>query len=195
MFSATHSLKGLSCLNSPGTPQRHSADLRRQPNFAEKSVIAAISCVEQRSFKIPQLPALREVVSESAQQKRRFFLLLFLSSSANSQNEAQTRSKRVGVRMAAALSGKRAHSGSHGQTGGDFLFSLSFGPRAVQSGCGRQPAKSVWLPVASQTLCLPCRKVGNLRPDTMQTAYLSSSRKGTKMVLSTRRFSMEGRYG
>ena len=38
---------------------------------------------------------------------------------------------------------------------GDFLFSLSFGPRAVQSGCGRQPAKSVWLPVASQTLCLP----------------------------------------
>lgn len=72
MFSATHSLKGLSCLNSPGTPQRHSADLRRQPNFAEKSVIAAISCVEQRSFKIPQLPALREVVSESAQQKRRF---------------------------------------------------------------------------------------------------------------------------
>ena len=58
MFSATHSLKGLSCLNSPGTPQRHSADLRRQPNFAEKSVIAAISCVEQRSFKIPQLPAL-----------------------------------------------------------------------------------------------------------------------------------------
>ena len=76
MFSATHSLKGLSCLNSPGTPQRHSADLRRQQNFAEKSVIAAISCVEQRSFKIPQLPALREVVSESAQQKRRFFLLL-----------------------------------------------------------------------------------------------------------------------
>ena len=75
---------------------------------------------------------------------------------------------------------------------GDFLFSLSFGPRAVQSGCGRQPAKSVWLPVASQTLCLPCQKAGNLRPDTMQTAYLSSSRKGTKMVLSTRWFYVEG---
>ena len=90
MFSATHSLKGLSCLNSPGTPQRHSADLRRQQNFAEKSVIAAISCVEQRSFKIPQLPALREVVSESAQQKRRFFLLLFLSSSAEPQNRPRS---------------------------------------------------------------------------------------------------------
>ena len=86
MFSATHSLKGLSCLNSPGTPQRHSADLRRQPNFAEKSVIAAISCVEQRSFKIPQLPALREVVSESAQQKRRFFLLLFFVPRFTSRN-------------------------------------------------------------------------------------------------------------
>ena len=35
------------------------------------------------------------------------------------------------------------------------FLSLPFGPRAVQSGCGRQPAKSVWLPVASQTLCLP----------------------------------------
>lgn len=80
MFSATHSLKGLSCLNSPGTPQRHSADLRRQPNFAEKSVIAAISCVEQRSFKIPQLPALRTVVNEPAQQKHRFVLLLYSQS-------------------------------------------------------------------------------------------------------------------
>lgn len=80
MFSATHSLKGLSCLNSPGTPQRHSADLRRQQNFAEKSVIAAISCVEQRSFKIPQLPALRTVVNEPAQQKHRFVLLLYSQS-------------------------------------------------------------------------------------------------------------------
>ena len=92
MFSATHSLKGLSCLNSPGTPQRHSADLRRQPNFAEKSVIAAISCVEQRSFKIPQLPALREVVSESAQQKRRFFLLLSFSSSKKARKAQETQS-------------------------------------------------------------------------------------------------------
>ena len=38
----------------------------------------------------------------------------------------------------------------------------------------------------SRTRCLPCRKAGNLHPDTMQTAYLSSARKGTKMVLSTR---------
>lgn len=95
MFSATHSLKGLSCLNSPGTPQRHSADLRRQPNFAEKSVIAAISCVEQRSFKIPQLPALREVVSESAQQKRRFFLLLFFVPRFTSRNMEICRRKWV----------------------------------------------------------------------------------------------------
>ena len=118
MFSATHSLKGLSCLNSPGTPQRHSADLRRQPNFAEKSVIAAISCVEQRSFKIPQLPALREVVSESAQQKRRFFLLLFLSASANSRNEAQT----VGGAWLLP-SAERGHTAAHRAKHGRF-FSL-----------------------------------------------------------------------
>ena len=153
MFSATHSLKGLSCLNSPGTPQRHSADLRRQQNFAEKSVIAAISCVEQRSFKIPQLPALREVVSESAQQKRRFFLLLFLSSSANSQNEAQTRSKRVGVRMAAALSGKRAHSGSHGQTGAIFSSFCLSANRPPKVGPGFRPDLR---PAYSRTRCLPC---------------------------------------
>lgn len=40
------------------------------------------------------------------------------------------------------------------------FFSLPFGPRAVQSGCGCQPAKSVWLPTASQTLCLPHPRVG-----------------------------------
>ena len=38
------------------------------------------------------------------------------------------------------------------------FFSLPFGPRAAKSGCGRQPAKCVRLPAASQTLCLPCRK-------------------------------------
>ena len=80
MFSATHFLKRLSCLNSPGTPQQLFAALRRQPNSTEKSVNATISCAEQRPFKTPQLPALRAVVSEPAQQKRRFFLLLFLSS-------------------------------------------------------------------------------------------------------------------
>ena len=77
MFSATHFLKGLSCLNSPGTPQQLFAALRRQPNSTEKSVNATISCAEQRPFKTPQLPALRAVVSEPAQQKRRFFLLLY----------------------------------------------------------------------------------------------------------------------
>ena len=79
MFSATHFLKGLSCLNSPGTPQQLFAALRRQPNSTEKSVNATISYAEQRPFKTPQLPALRAVVSEPAPQKRRFFLLLFLS--------------------------------------------------------------------------------------------------------------------
>ena len=54
--------------------------------MAEKSVIATISQAEERPFKIPQLPALRAVVSEPAQQKRRFFLLLFLSSPAEPQN-------------------------------------------------------------------------------------------------------------
>ena len=86
MFSATHFLKGLSCLNSPGTPQQLFAALRRQPNSTEKSVNATISYAEQRPFKTPQLPALRAVVSEPAQQKRRFFLLLFLSSPAEPQN-------------------------------------------------------------------------------------------------------------
>ena len=77
LFSATHFLKGPSCLNSPGTPQQLFVTLRRQPNSTEKSVNATISCAEQRPFKTPQLPALRAVVSEPAQQKRRFFLLLY----------------------------------------------------------------------------------------------------------------------
>ena len=42
------------------------------------------------------------------------------------------------------------------------FFSLPFGPRAAKSGCGRQPAKSVWLPVASQTLCLLHPWVGEI---------------------------------
>ena len=45
--------------------------------MAEKSVIASISQAERHPFKTPQLPALRAVVSEPAQQKRRFFLLLY----------------------------------------------------------------------------------------------------------------------
>ena len=45
--------------------------------MAEKSVIASISQAEERHFKTLQLPALRAVVSEPAQQKRRFFLLLY----------------------------------------------------------------------------------------------------------------------
>ena len=45
--------------------------------MAEKSVIALISQAEERPFKTPQLPALRAVVSEPAQQKRRFFHLLY----------------------------------------------------------------------------------------------------------------------
>ena len=120
------------------------------------------------------------------------FILLFLSSSANSQNEAQTRSKRVGVRMAAALSGKRAHSGSHGQTGAIFSSFCLSAHRPPKVGPGFCPELQ---PAYSRTRCLPCRKAGNLHPDTMQTAYLSSSRKDTKMVLSTREFHVEGRYG
>ena len=50
-------------------------------------------------------------------------------------------------------------------------------------------------PAYSRARCLPCRKAGNLHPDTMQTAYLCSSRKGTKMVLSTRYFYAEGQHG
>ena len=79
-FLALQVPRAYSCLNrsnSPGTPRIVLAALRRQPNLAEKSVIALISQAEQRPFKTPQLPALRAVVSEPAPQKRRFFLLLY----------------------------------------------------------------------------------------------------------------------
>ena len=35
-------------------------------------------------------------------------------------------------------------------------------PSGCKSGCGRQPAKSVWLLTASQTLCLPHPRVGKI---------------------------------
>lgn len=151
MFSATHSLKGLSCLNSPGTPQRHSADLRRQPNFAEKSVIAAISCVEQRSFKIPQLPALRTVVNEPAQQKHRFVLLLYSQSIGSPsilgenvfQQPPMTCVTRCRQGLQACFGGMDTtsapftpHSGPHGQTEECCLRSvlLPLRPRKVGPG-------------------------------------------------------------
>ena len=37
------------------------------------------------------------------------------------------------------------------------FFFLPFGPWAAKSGCGRQPAKRVWLPTASQTLACSTR--------------------------------------
>ena len=70
MFSATHFLKGPSCLNSPGTPQQLFVTLRRQPNSTEKSVNATISCAEQRPFKTPQLPALRADVTGRRRHRR-----------------------------------------------------------------------------------------------------------------------------
>ena len=121
MFSATHFLKGPSCLNSPGTPQRVLAALRRQLNLAEKSVIASISQAEERHFKTLQLPALRAVVSEPAQQKRRFFLLLFLSASANSRNEAQT----VGGAWLLP-SAERGHTAAHRAKHGWFFLLSAF---------------------------------------------------------------------
>ena len=45
-----------------------------------KDVISSISYPEQHPFKIPQLPALRTVVNEPAQQKHRFVLLLYSQS-------------------------------------------------------------------------------------------------------------------
>ena len=70
LFSATHFLKGPSCLNSPGTPQQLFVTLRRQPNSTEKSVNATISCAEQRPFKTPQLPALRADVTGRRRHRR-----------------------------------------------------------------------------------------------------------------------------
>lgn len=69
------------------------------------------------------------------------------------------------------------------------FFSLPFGPRAVQSGCGRQPAKSVWLPTASQTLCLPHPRVGKTCfPPTVQVLtvpVLSALQGGFGVILLT----------
>ena len=139
MFSATHFLKGPSCLNSPGTPQRVLAALRRQQNLAEKSVIASISQAEERHFKTLQLPALRAVVSEPAQQKRRFFLLLYFqpvgSPSILGENVFQQSSpafahgpdkarRQLFVGTDATPSPFAPHSGSHGQTGRFFLRPL-----------------------------------------------------------------------
>ena len=83
-----------------------------------------------------------------------------------------------GGHMDAAPAPFAPHSGSQGQTGGfstpfcetavlfvngivipalgECAFLLSaLRPSGRKSGCGRQPAKCVWLPVASQPLCLP----------------------------------------
>ena len=131
--------------------------------MAEKSVIASISQAEERHFKTLQLPALRAVVTALTPFWRQGFLLLFLSSSANSQNEAQTRSKRVGVRMAAALSGKRAHSGSHGQTGAIFSSFCLSANRPPKVGPGFRPDLR---PAYSRTRCLPPAKHENTLWDT-----------------------------
>ena len=61
------------------------------------------------------------------------------------------------------------------------FLSLPFGPRAAKSGCGRQPAKSVWLPVASHTLCLPrprggpfiCHRISQSTPCSSQSPSVS----------------------
>ena len=196
-----------------------------------KASSLTIPCTEQRPFKIPQLPALRAVVSEPALQKRRFFLLLYLqpagsltilvenvfqqpspTSITRRRQGLQTSFSEYGCSSALVLptqrltrpngavlsppAGRRSSlCQQHRDPGIEWTCISSLCPSASRPskvGPGFCPELR---PAYSQTLCLPCRKAGNLRPDTMQTAYLSSSRKGTKMVLSTRRFSMEGRYG
>ena len=195
------------CLNSPGTPRRLFAALRRQSNSTEKSVIASVSRPEQRPFKTPQLPALRAVVSEPAPERRQGFLLLYFQlvgspsilggTRSSSRHRLPPHNADRGSKL--ALAGTDAapppftrHRASHGQTWAVFSSLCLSVHRPSKVGPGFCPELRL---AYSRTLCLPCRKAGNLRPDTMQTAYLSSSRKGTKMVLSTRRFSMEGRYG
>lgn len=153
MFSATHFLKGLSCLNSPGTPQQLFAALRRQPNSTEKSVNATISCAEQRPFKTPQLPALRAVVSEPAQQKRRFFLLLYFqrvgSPSILGENVFQQLSLTSATRCRQGLQTCLGRHGCHhnsihptqrltGHRGGS-LFALCPSAHRLQGRCGPPP--------------------------------------------------------
>ena len=147
MFSAAHFLKGLSCLNSPGTPQQLFAALRRQPNSTEKSVNATISCAEQRPFKTPQLPALRAVVSEPAQQKRRFFLLLYFqrvgSPSILGENVFQQLSLTSATRCRQGLQTCLGRHGCHHNSihptqrltrpqGRFSLCALPFGPQAAR---------------------------------------------------------------
>ena len=137
-FLALQVPRAYSCLNrsnSPGTPRRVLAALRRQPNLAEKSVIALISQAEERPFRTPQLPALRAVVSEPAPQKRRFFLLLYFQlvgspsilggTCSSSHHRLPPHSADSGSKL--ALAGTDAtpppfarHSGSQGQTGAIF---------------------------------------------------------------------------
>ena len=63
------------------------ADSKETAEFCgEKRHLLLFHDAEQRPFKIPQLPALRAVVSEPAQQKRRFFLLLFFVPRFTSRN-------------------------------------------------------------------------------------------------------------
>ena len=72
-------------------------------------------------------------------------------------------------------------------------------PSGRKSGCGRQPAKSVWLPAVSQTLCLPHPWVGKTafpgRASTGGTSALRTARRCGMVfpaLFSTVHFSLIG---
>ena len=163
-FLALQVPRAYSCLNrsnSPGTPRIVLAALRRQPNLAEKSVIASISQTEQRPFKTPQLPALRAVVTALAPERRQGFLLLYFQlvgspsilggTRSSSRHRLPPHNADRGSKL--ALAGTDAapplfarHSGSQGQTG---RFSLTSGGRCSlcqrhrNSGIGRMRLSSL----------------------------------------------------
>ena len=62
--------------------------------------------------------------------------------------------------------------------GSAWFLSLPFSPRAAKSGCGRQPAKSAWLPAASQTLCLPHPRVGKIVSSPLSVSSRTAGRCG-----------------
>lgn len=69
-----------SCLNNSGTPQLFFAALRRQTIPAQKTSSPLFHIQNNTLSKSRQLPALRTVVNEPAQQKHRFVLLLYSQS-------------------------------------------------------------------------------------------------------------------
>ena len=134
--------------------------------------ISSISYPEQHPFKIPQLPALRTVVNEPAQQKHRFVLLLYSQSIGSPsilgenvfQQPPMTCVTRCRQGLQACFGGNGYHlSPIHPAqrpawpNRGVLSSFCSSAPPAAQSGSGLPHGTA---PGYSRGRCFPCRKVG-----------------------------------